>query len=422
MRIQGLLIFLFALSFSAHSQEENIYQVTIKAKNVQERSRLANFLHLDEIYKDRVVVYVNDYQLSVIKRKLNQGNMKVLGRYSWKPVTTTSLSGKKPKPSPGQPNKEVEFPSGDEKYHTFNEVVTSLKQAAASAPELVKLVKFGNSVEGRELLGVKMTYGGFSDELKKPAMMLIGTHHAREHLSTEIPLMMIHHLIKLMKTNEEFQELMKNRVVYAIPLLNPDGAIHDIVGRRYKYWRKNRRLNKKGTWGDVFGVDLNRNYSFGWGTGGSSDNPGSDVYMGPEPFSEPETQAVQKFVNAHKNIKTMISFHTFSELILYPWGGKYDGVGGKEQQVFEKIAQKMATWNGYTPQQSSDLYIASGDTCDWAFGEFDIFCFTFELSPNANAGRRGFYPGAGIIDKTFESNINPVLYLLKLSDDPYQAL
>ena len=143
--------------------------------------------------------------------------------------------------------------------------------------------------------------------------------------------------------------------------------------------------------------------------------------MGPKPFSEPETLAVKEFVEAHANIRVLLSFHTFSELILYPWGGKYDGVGGRDQQVFEKMAQTMSKWNRYKPQQASDLYIASGDTCDWAYGTQNIFCFTFELSPKS-MWNGGFYPGAKVIDKTFQANVNPALYLIEHAADPYAVL
>ena len=46
------------------------------------------------------------------------------------------------------------------------------------------------------------------------------------------------------------------------------------------------------------GVDLNRNYGYGWGSNdtGSSPNPCSATYRGESEFSEPETQAVRDFI------------------------------------------------------------------------------------------------------------------------------
>ncbi len=81
----------------------------------------------------------------------------------------------------------------------------------------------------------------------------------------------------------------------------------------------------------------------------------------------------------------------------------------------------MAQWNHYTPQQASDLYIASGDTTDWAYGKHGIFAFTFELSPS-DMMDGGFYPGARILDRVFRDNLQPCLYLIDLADNPHRAL
>jgi carboxypeptidase T len=85
------------------------------------------------------------------------------------------------------------------------------------------------------------------------------------------------------------------------------------------------------------------------------------------------------------------------------------------------MAKTMAGWNHYTPEQASDLYIASGDTVDWAYGTHGIFAFTFELSPS-DMMDGGFYPGAGVIDRVFNDNLKPCLYLIDVAGDPYQVL
>ena len=85
------------------------------------------------------------------------------------------------------------------------------------------------------------------------------------------------------------------------------------------------------------------------------------------------------------------------------------------------MAETMAKWNGYRPQQSSDLYIASGDTTDWSYGAHGIISFTFELDP-ATIWEGGFYPGQDFIDPTFRKNLEPCLYLIDMADNPYRSL
>jgi carboxypeptidase T len=87
------------------------------------------------------------------------------------------------------------------------------------------------------------------------------------------------------------------------------------------------------------------------------------------------------------------------------------------------MAKKMAEWNGYTPEQSSELYIASGDTTDWSYGAHKIISFTFELDPAGGGfGGGGFYPGPAVIQPVFQKNIEPCLYLLEYADNPARVL
>ncbi|MCC7442649.1 MAG: zinc carboxypeptidase [Bdellovibrionales bacterium] len=313
-----------------------------------------------------------------------------------------------------------DFPAADARFHNYAELTQKLNSIANANADIARVVSIGKSLQGRELLAIHIntdTVALDSGKSEKPGIVYMGTHHAREHLSTEIPLMFAEHLLKN-RADAQISGMLNGRDIWIVPMVNPDGVEYDIETTSYRMWRKNRRANEGGT----FGVDLNRNYGYMWGTGGSSTNPSSDTYMGTEPFSEPETAAVKGFLDTHRNLTIVLSVHTFSELILYPWGHKYDAIETeRDRLVHEKMAQTMAAWNGYTPQQSSDLYIASGDTTDYAYGELGMISFTFELSPKS-MWNGGFYPGAGVIDRVFEANLRPFLYALDLSNDPYRVL
>lgn len=312
------------------------------------------------------------------------------------------------------------FPTKDERFHDYAELKAELARMEAENPEIAKVHIIGKSLEGRDMMALQINTNKASLESgtsNKPGAIYMGSHHAREHLSTEIPLMAADYLLKN-KTDAKIAALLDSRDIWFVPLVNPDGSEFDISTGHYQSWRKNRRPNGDGT----YGVDLNRNYGYLWGTGGSSRDTDSEVYMGPKPFSEPETVVMKDFVEAHLNAKVLLSFHTFSELVLYPWGYTYDPMENKkDHDTFETMAKTMAGWNKYTPEQSSGLYITSGDTTDWAYGEHGIFAFTFELSPTS-IFEGGFYPGQKAIDPTFAANIKPILYLLDLADDPYRAL
>ena len=401
-----ILLTIIALCTQAFASE-TLHFVHLKAKNVQERSEIANHIHIDQIIENDVYATVNEHDLAALKKFQKNKIVTSHALLSMRDVKKT-LSD------------EYEFPKNDERYHTYKEIIAVLDDLKARFPDIIELSSVGLTVEGRDIPMIRITHAkNRSSEYFVPGILFVGSHHAREHLSTEIPLLLAKHLAENYKTNTNIQRLVNSRDIYIIPALNVDGKLYDIKGRKYKRWRKNRSLNDGSS---AIGVDLNRNYDYQWGTGGSSKSMYSNVYMGPAPFSEPETTAIKSLIENKPNIRILLSYHTYSELILYPWGGSYDHVGGVDQQIFEKMAQDMSKWNNYTPQKASDMYIASGDTCDWAYGVHNVYCFTFELTPKGFWGSGGFYPGAGVIDKTFLDNLNPAIYLMEYSDEPSRVL
>jgi carboxypeptidase T len=378
------------------ASDETTYWMKVKATDKYERSRIANTGAVIEITKpDYVIAFGSPKEMRAVKRT---------GLLQESFIYDFSL---------------MDFPNTDSKFNNYGELLTELKAIADAAPEIVSYEVVGKSVEGRDLVALRISTD-LQNSGKKPGIIFLGTHHAREHISTEMPLMLAQYLVSEYKANNpDIVKYIENREITILPLVNPDGSEWDVSTGRYKAWRKNRKKNSSGN----YGVDLNRNYGYMWGTGGSSKDQSSDVYMGVKPFSEPETTAVKDYIDAHTNITTLLTFHTFSELILYPWGHKYDSIEtARDLKVHQTMAETMAKWNGYTPQQASDLYIASGDTTDWAYGSHKIISFTFELDPKNAFGTDGFYPGQAKIPVVFNKNLKPALYLIEFADNPYRVI
>jgi hypothetical protein len=130
------------------------------------------------------------------------------------------------------------------------------------------------------------------------------------------------------------------------------------------------------------GVDPNRNYDSHWETGNNS--PPSEIYQGPAPFSEPETVAVRDYVLARPNIVTASSFHSGTDLLLYPWGWSaeadlpdaywYEMLSRKGSQLTEINGYK-GTRHGWTARGG---YPGSGSTMDWLY-EQGILAWTPEV-------------------------------------------
>ncbi|MBI4802060.1 MAG: zinc carboxypeptidase [Elusimicrobia bacterium] len=306
-----------------------------------------------------------------------------------------------------------DFPPADAAYHNYKETTELLNTLAANNPETASLFSAGKTVEGRDIwcLRLNTTEKGGKPS-SKPGALYIGNHHAREHLSNEVALGLAAYLLEH-KNDADIKKYLQTLDIYIIPMLNADGAEYDIKTGKYRWHRKNTRINADKT----IGVDLNRNYDMRWCTAGASHSPYSDTYCGTAPFSEPETLAVKKFIEARKNIKTLMSYHSYSDLLLYPWAGLDTPLENeKDRKVFEKLAKGMVAFTGYKPEQASDLYVATGDTTDWAYATAGIFAFTTELEGG------GFYPGTGIIARAVTNNVKAAVYLLSVTDDPYKVL
>lgn len=291
----------------------------------------------------------------------------------------------------------------DSNYHTYEELLTELRGITGQYSQIASLHDIGDTWEktqgaaNRDLWAVHLS--GKGNAAQKPGIVFLGNHHARELVTVEIPLMLIKHLTENYGRDAEITQLLDTRDVWIVPMVNPDGHIRAEAGEN---WRKNthRYSNTRS-----IGTDLNRNYGYKWGGEGASTSPSSDTYRGESAFSEPETQAVRDFIASHKNFKIMMSYHSFSNLILYPWG--YTKERNPNQKLVE-IGQKLGQMTGYRPQQAADLYVASGITDDYTFGELGLYSYTTEIGSWGD----GFDPPYSRVNDFWNENRGAALYLI----------
>jgi carboxypeptidase T len=374
------LIFQTILFENAHAQP---LWLEISAKNVQQRTELASKGYdIVAVEEDRVIVLGTEDQLLEMQK-----SNKLLASYP---------QGLSP----------FDFPQKDSAFHNYEELSTKIKTLAQQHPHIMTLTSIGTTAEQREIWLIRLS----ATSEVKPATVFMGGHHAREHVSVEVPLRLVSYFIEeFVNKNPRIVSLLNNFEIFVVPSVNPDGAEFDISTGTYQYWRKNRSMQS----GSQYGVDLNRNYGYGWGGAGASTNPASETFRGVNAFSENETQAIKNWVEQTPQLQMMLSYHTFSKLVLWPWGHQEDKIANSSDlQKFETMGRAMAKMTGYRPMKSGDLYLASGDTCDWAYGEHGIFAFTFELDPQSQ-WEGGFYLGASALEGIFQKNIAPALYLIE---------
>jgi murein tripeptide amidase MpaA len=290
-------------------------------------------------------------------------------------------------------------------FKDYAAVNAKLDEFAATRPDLASVFTVGTSLEGRAIRGVRITGPGSG----KPAVLINGCQHAREWIAVMVPMYVADQLIGLYDTDPDVAALVNAIEWFIVPIVNPDGYVYTWGPDRL--WRKNRRNNGNGT----FGVDLNRNWGYEWGhDSGSSSDSGSETYRGPAPFSEPETQAMRDFYQARPQIVSNIDFHSYSQLVLGPWGYTDVEVPADNnllQPLGDAMAAAILSVHGETyvsGPAGPTLYLASGISIDWAYGDQGVFSYTIELRPT---GSPGFILEPQEIIPTAEENFAAVVEL-----------
>lgn len=284
-------------------------------------------------------------------------------------------------------------------WHNPSQVDGILTNFVATHPSLCALSTIGTSIEGRPIQALKISNAPAVNDPAKGDVVIMATHHAREWMSTETALYIAEQLLTRYSSDPQIQADVNHLQIWIIPVVNPDGFAYTQTINRF--WRKNRRNNGDGT----FGVDLNRNYGYQWGlNSGSSPNTWDDTYRGTGPFSEPETAAIRDFLQARTNLKTILTYHSYSELFLRPWS--YTTADPPGEPTLAALAQRsiaaIQAVHGITYSENI-WYTSSGETTDFTWGTMRVSGFTPEVRPSPT-GAGGFDPPTSEIVPNIEEN------------------
>lgn len=295
-----------------------------------------------------------------------------------------------------------------EDYKDFDGIVAYINALATSRPDLCEILDIGDSIEGRDIWALHITGPSTGP---KPAVFYHGLQHAREWITGPMVMYLAEHLVTQYDTDPCIQALVDRLDIYLAPCVNPDGYAFTWT-QNGRLWRLNRRVNADQT----IGVDLNRNWAEGWGIEpGSSGVPGYITYRGAAAFSEPETQALSQFIAAHPEIVAYMDYHSYSQLILWPYGYTSDLPPEPDRTVFETLAVDMQSMilgvhgRHYTQGPIySTIYPATGTAVDWVYGDQGRTAYTIELRPN---GSPGFLLPPEEIIPACEENLPAILHL-----------
>lgn len=332
-------------------------------------------------------------------------------------------------------------------YRTVTEMRAFLESRAAQYPDLAEVFVYGQSWErikssgtaGYDLFGIKLT--NRQRPGPKPTFFLMAAIHARELTTSELALRLVDYLLSRYGVDGDVTWLLDEHLIVIVPSANPDGRA---IAEQGFYQRKNTDTDYGGgcanppTATEQYGVDLNRNSSFKFGTVNTPFEPRcGQTYPGPAASSEPETTATQNLVRSLfadqrgpldtdpapiTTTGVFLTLHSYSNLVLWPWGWTTGAAPNSADLAL--IGGKYASYNGFTPEQSTELYPTSGTTDDWAYGELGVAALTFEVGPTFGACS-GFFPPFSCLDggsggSFWPRNLPAFLYAARIARAPYQ--
>jgi len=327
-------------------------------------------------------------------------------------------------------------------YREVHENYAAMRAVTAAYPMITEIIDYGDSQNkmmggdthggqfnpGFDLLAMKITNKQIPGP--KPVFFLMCAIHAREITTPEMGMLLIDWLTQRYVSDPDVRWMVDYHVTYVVPNVNPDGYWIAAMGPYMQ--RKNANRAGSTYWppssSTQYGVDLNRNHSFKWNSGGSSGNPLDQTYRGTFAASEPEVYALQTFIESlipdqrgpgdydaapTNTTGILITLHSYGDLVLWPWG--FTSSAAPNGAALSAIGNKFATYNGYSPGQSYSLYPTSGTSDEWGYGVLGIPAFTFECGST-------FMPSYSDVARQWNLNRPAFLYACKLAHTPYMTV
>ncbi|XP_049860164.1 zinc carboxypeptidase-like [Schistocerca gregaria] len=247
-------------------------------------------------------------------------------------------------------------------YHSLEEIYAWLDTLAEAYPGTVTTVVGGSTYEGREIKGVKISFGDGN-----PAAVIEGGMHALEWATVACMSWFINEI--LTTDNSTVRDVIEQLDFYIFPTTNPDGYHYTWTTDRL--WRKNRQPNPNST---CVGTDVNRNWGFHWGEYDASEDPCAYNHRGPGNFTQQEVITFADFLLSFGDeLLFYANFHAYSQVLIFPYGvpnvtaDNYDEL----YQLAEKGRDALRVRYGteYTIGSTQEVFgPTTGNSIDWMQG------------------------------------------------------
>lgn len=287
------------------------------------------------------------------------------------------------------------------RYHDYSDVERVLKQIERSHSRQSRLISAGRSIQGRDLWVLEISDRSNGKPEEKPALFVCGGLHGDEPVGSEAALYTAWSLLNG-KDDAAFDAILESRTFYICPVVNPDGCdatvkhpgrphvrnvrpadddgdgkkdedppddidrdgtismmrIRDEEGmfrispadprimlpvsdsttreERFRILVEGIDDDRDGEYNEdgLGGVDLDHNFPSGWKM--EFEEPGSGMYPG----SEPESEAIIRFLVEHPNITIVVAYRSGEHVLYRPFDHLPDKeVPAVDMHVYKRFAE-----------------------------------------------------------------------------------
>lgn len=342
-------------------------------KNERRGLRMQFWRHPDKLHR-HVDVFLSETSLTSFRKLIGKVGMKY-------DIISDDIVVETGKPHISMNNIE----DYDSIYQKVDDINSEMRRLSGVYKNHLSLEVIGKSAEGRDIYSAHIHQNA---SISKPIVFVLCGSHAREWLGIASCQYVLRKIMFDLQYDAEIQEMLAEYDINMVPLLNPDGYAYT---KKSRMWRKSRSKTSDER---CRGVDINRNFNYRWGGGGSSPDPCEEIYCGPKPFSESESLSLARHLyRIRRKLVSFIDIHTYGQLWMSPWGFTtgFPRDYVRQEYALKAIQKAILEKNGMTykiGRSATTLYQTSGDAIDWVYGQLGVVhTYGIELRPGFSSDK-----------------------------------